>query len=64
MTDETTRHYYVDEAGDGTAFNAKGRMIIGNERWSKLFILESPAGGSHMQLSTKSLTGEWEENHG
>ena len=25
MTDGTTRYYYVDEAGDGTLFSARGR---------------------------------------
>jgi hypothetical protein len=39
MTDATARHYYVDEAGDGTIFNAKGLVIIGNEGCSKFFIL-------------------------
>jgi hypothetical protein len=39
MTDSTTRNYYVDEAGDGTIFNARGRIIIGNEGVSRYFIL-------------------------
>lgn len=38
MTD-ATRYYYVDEAGDGSIFDAKGRVIIGNEGCSKFFIL-------------------------
>jgi hypothetical protein len=31
MIDGTTRYYYVDEAGDGTIFNARGYIIIGSE---------------------------------
>jgi hypothetical protein len=33
------RHYFVDEAGDGTIFNSKGRVIIGDEGCSKFFML-------------------------
>lgn len=33
------RHYFVDEAGDGTLFNKRGRIIIGTEGCSKFFIL-------------------------
>jgi|GEM_PF-4186931 hypothetical protein len=36
MTDSIIKYYYVDEAGDGTIFDAKGRVIIGNEGCSKL----------------------------
>ncbi len=32
-------HYFVDEAGDGTLFNNKGRIIIGQEGCSRFFIL-------------------------
>jgi hypothetical protein len=39
MTDSKIRHYYVDEAGDGTIFDAKGRVIIGKEGCSKFFML-------------------------
>jgi hypothetical protein len=39
MIDGTTKYYYVDEAGDGTIFNARGRIIIGNEGVSRYFIL-------------------------
>jgi len=39
MTDSEIRHYYVDEAGDGTIFDAKGRVIIGKEGCSKFFML-------------------------
>lgn len=31
--------YYVDEAGDGTLFNSKGRVIIGSPGCSRFFIL-------------------------
>lgn len=33
------RHYFVDEAGDGTLFNRKGKVVIGNEGCSRFFIL-------------------------
>ncbi|HNO80230.1 MAG TPA: DUF3800 domain-containing protein [Phycisphaerae bacterium] len=33
------RHYYVDEAGDPVLFNAKGRVIVGDEGCSRFFIL-------------------------
>lgn len=39
MTDSNIRHYYVDEAGDGTIFDAKGRVIIGKEGCSRFFML-------------------------
>jgi hypothetical protein len=32
-------YYFVDEAGDGTLFNARGRVIIGEEGISRYFIL-------------------------
>lgn len=32
-------HYYVDEAGDGTLFSRKGRVIVGTEGCSRFFIL-------------------------
>lgn len=33
------RHYFVDEAGDGTLFDSKGHVIIGNDGCSRFFIL-------------------------
>ena len=33
------RHYFVDEAGDGTLFNGRGRIIVGIEGCSRFFIL-------------------------
>jgi hypothetical protein len=39
MVNSKTRYYYVDEAGDGTIFNARGRVIIGNEGCSRFFML-------------------------
>ncbi|MBN1657578.1 MAG: DUF3800 domain-containing protein [Anaerolineae bacterium] len=33
------RHYFVDESGDGTLFNKRGRIIIGTEGCSRFFIL-------------------------
>lgn len=35
----SARHYYVDEAGDGTLFDRKGRVIIGQEGCSRFFML-------------------------
>lgn len=35
----TVRYYYVDEAGDGVLFDAKGKIIIGNEGCSRFYIL-------------------------
>lgn len=35
----SARHYFVDEAGDGTLFDRKGRVIIGTEGCSRFFIL-------------------------
>lgn len=43
MSDEqekaTARNYYVDEAGDCTLFDRRGRLIIGNKGCSRFFIL-------------------------
>lgn len=36
---QTCAHYYVDEAGDLTLFNKKGRIIIGEEGVSHLFMV-------------------------
>jgi hypothetical protein len=33
------RHYFVDEAGDGALFNARGRVIVGAAGCSRFFIL-------------------------
>lgn len=33
------RHYFVDEAGDGTLFDSKGRVIAGSNGCSSHFIL-------------------------
>lgn len=35
----STRHYFVDETGDGTLFDGKGRVIVGSEGCSRFFIL-------------------------
>jgi len=32
-------HYFVDEAGDGTLFNGKGKVIVGEDGCSKYFML-------------------------
>ncbi len=36
---EEKRHYFVDEAGDLTLFNKRGKVIVGSEGCSKTFIL-------------------------
>lgn len=35
----STRNYFVDEAGDGTLFGGKGRVIVGSQGCSRFFIL-------------------------
>jgi hypothetical protein len=39
MLTPNTCHYYVDEAGDPTLFNAKGKVIIGQEGCSRYMML-------------------------
>lgn len=39
MTGPKLTHYYVDEAGDGAIFDARGRVIIGTEGCSRFFML-------------------------
>ena len=34
----STLHFFVDEAGDPTLFDAKGRILVGQEGCSKTFI--------------------------
>ncbi len=50
------RHYFVDEAGDGTLFNKRGRIIVGTEGCSRFFIL-----GLLDVLGPESLAREMEE---
>lgn len=38
-TPNSHRYYFVDEAGDGPLFNAKGKVLIGQEGCSRYFIL-------------------------
>lgn len=38
-TADSRLHYFVDEAGDPTLFNRKGRVIVGQEGCSRYFIL-------------------------
>ena len=35
----TTRHYFIDEAGDSILFSAKGRVLIGTEGCSRFFMV-------------------------
>jgi hypothetical protein len=35
----SVRHYFVDEAGDGTLFDRRGRVILGTHGCSRFFIL-------------------------
>lgn len=37
--EQSVLHYFVDEAGDPTLFNAKGRVIVGDEGCSRFFML-------------------------
>ena len=37
--DTSTLHFFVDEAGDPTLFDAKGRILVGEEGCSQTFIL-------------------------
>ncbi len=39
MQEAEARHYFVDEAGDLTLFNKRGKVIVGDEGCSKYFIL-------------------------
>jgi len=50
------RHYFVDEAGDGTLFDKRGRIIVGTEGCSRFFIL-----GLLDVLEPQSLAREIEE---
>jgi hypothetical protein len=36
---KTPREYFVDEAGDDTLFNSRGKVIIGEEGCSRFFLL-------------------------
>jgi len=56
------RSYFVDEAGDGTLFDRKGRVIVGREGCSRFFMLgladiEEPAavGAELSELRTRLL---------
>jgi len=39
MSIEHPHHYFVDEAGDGTLFNAKGKVLLGENGCSRYFML-------------------------
>jgi hypothetical protein len=39
----STLHFFVDEAGDPALFDAKGRILVGQEGCSKTFIVVDPA---------------------
>ena len=38
-TDISSRHYFIDEGGDGTLFSSKGKVLIETEGCSRFFIL-------------------------
>jgi hypothetical protein len=46
-------HYYVDEAGDGTLFNRRGKVIIGTEGCSEYFIMGLLEVPNPAELSSK-----------
>jgi hypothetical protein len=60
----TSIHYFVDEAGDPTLFDAKGRVIVGNEGCSRYFILgkldvaDPPALGAAMETLRTNLLAD------
>lgn len=39
MTDKKIRNYYVDESGDLTLFDKKGKIIVGKDGVSKIFMI-------------------------
>jgi hypothetical protein len=39
VSEKVIRNYFVDEAGDGTLFTQKGRVVIGTKGCSRFFIL-------------------------
>ncbi len=49
----TSVSYFVDEAGDGTLFNAKGEFIVGTPGCSKFFILGLLEAGDSSGLTEK-----------
>jgi hypothetical protein len=51
-------HYYVDEAGDGTLFDSRGRTIIGTPGCSIFFIL------GLLEISNPFLSGHPEPVEG
>ena len=64
--DIATIHYFVDEAGDPTLFDRKGRVIVGTEGCSKYFILgkldiDEPGmlGGRLEALRAELLADPW-----
>jgi hypothetical protein len=50
------RHYFVDEAGDPTLFDRRGRLIVGTEGCSQFFILGKLAASDPESLAG-ALTG-------
>ena len=38
-TPSSSRHYFVDEGGDGTLFSRTGKVLVGTEGCSRFFIL-------------------------
>lgn len=38
-TPPSSRHYFVDEGGDGILFSRKGKVLVGTEGCSRFFIL-------------------------
>jgi len=56
----STRHFFVDEAGDPTLFGAKGRILVGQEGCSRTFILGKldVADPAALQAALESLRGE------
>ena len=56
----STLHFFVDEAGDPTLFDAKGRILVGQEGCSKTFILGKldVADPAALHVALERLRGE------
>lgn len=57
---QSNLHFFVDEAGDPTLFDRKGRILVGNEGCSKYFILGKldVADPSALQVALETLRAD------
>src|SRR5271169_3757608 len=49
---QPSQHYFVDESGDPTLFDSKGRCIVGQEGTSRVFILGAARVGNPQGLQS------------